>query len=246
LKTYLPTGVHDDYDGQWLFINDKANARVAVIDLRDFETKQIIKNPVALNDHGGAMVTPNTDYVIEGGQYAAPLGWEYAAIEDYNDEYRGMVTFWKFNRDTGRLDPDASFAIELPPYWQDLCDAGKLASDGWVLCNSFNTERATGVALFLWLLFVFVGDLGLMGTALAFKLPIETLFHLALVNPLQVFKMASLGGINATLDVFGPAGIYAMQTYRDNLTWLFLGALLAWIVVPLFIAYFVLARRGDV
>ena len=133
-----------DYDGQWLFINDKANARVAVIDLRDFETKQIIKNPVALNDHGGAMVTPNTDYVIEGGQYAAPLGWEYAAIEDYNDEYRGMVTFWKFNRDTGRLDPDASFAIELPPYWQDLCDAGKLASDGWVLCNSFNTERATG------------------------------------------------------------------------------------------------------
>jgi Cu-processing system permease protein len=105
---------------------------------------------------------------------------------------------------------------------------------------------ATGVALFLWLLFVFVGDLGLMGTALAFKLPIETLFHLALVNPLQVFKMASLGGINATLDVFGPAGIYAMQTYRDNLTWLFLGALLAWIVVPLFIAYFVLARRGDV
>jgi nitrous-oxide reductase len=144
LKTYLPTGVHDDYDGQWLFINDKANARVAVIDLRDFETKQIIKNPVALNDHGGAMVTPNTDYVIEGGQYAAPLGWEYAAIEDYNDEYRGMVTFWKFNRDTGRLDPDASFAIELPPYWQDLCDAGKLASDGWVLCNSFNTERATG------------------------------------------------------------------------------------------------------
>ena len=47
-----------DYDGQFLFVNDKANARVAVIDLRDFETKQIIKNPVAINDHGGAKVTP--------------------------------------------------------------------------------------------------------------------------------------------------------------------------------------------
>ena len=34
-----------DYDGQFLFINDKANARMAVIDLRDFETKQIVKNP---------------------------------------------------------------------------------------------------------------------------------------------------------------------------------------------------------
>jgi nitrous-oxide reductase len=34
--------------------------------------------------------------------------------------------------------------MELPPYWQDLCDAGKLVSDGWVFCNSFNTEMATG------------------------------------------------------------------------------------------------------
>ncbi len=31
-----------------------------------------------------------------------------------------------------------------PPYWQDLCDAGKLVSDGWAFCNSFNTEMATG------------------------------------------------------------------------------------------------------
>jgi nitrous-oxide reductase len=133
-----------DYDGQFVFINDKANARVAVVDLRDFETKQILKNPVAMNDHGGTMVTPNTDYVIEGGQYAAPLGWKYASLDNYNDEYRGMVTFWKFDREQGRIDKDASFAIELPPYWQDLCDAGKLASDGWVFCNSFNAERATG------------------------------------------------------------------------------------------------------
>jgi nitrous-oxide reductase len=133
-----------DYDGQYVFINDKANARVAVIDLRDFETKQILKNPVALNDHGGTMVTPNTEYVIEGGQYAAPLGWEYASIEDYNEEYRGMVTFWKFDRQAGRLEADQSFAIELPPYWQDICDAGKLVSEGWVFCNSFNAERATG------------------------------------------------------------------------------------------------------
>ncbi|MDX1690277.1 MAG: Sec-dependent nitrous-oxide reductase [Acidimicrobiia bacterium] len=133
-----------DYDGEWLFINDKANARVAVIDLRDFETKQIIKNPIAINDHGGTMVTPNTDWIIEGGQYATPHGWEYAPISEYESEYKGMVTFWKFDRDAGRIDPDVSFAMELPPYWQDLCDAGKLVSDGWVFCNSFNTELATG------------------------------------------------------------------------------------------------------
>ncbi len=133
-----------DYDGQYLFINDKANARIAVIDLRDFETKQIVKNPIALNDHGGTMVTPNTDWIIEGGQYAAPLGAEYSSLANYADDYRGMVTFWKFDRETGRVLPDQSFALELPPYWQDLCDAGKKVSEGWVFCNSFNTEMATG------------------------------------------------------------------------------------------------------
>jgi heme/copper-type cytochrome/quinol oxidase subunit 2 len=55
-----------------------------------------------------------------------------------------MVTFWKFDREQGRILPEESFALEMPPYWQDLCDAGKLVSAGWVFCNSFNTERATG------------------------------------------------------------------------------------------------------
>lgn len=104
---------------------------------------------------------------------------------------------------------------------------------------------ATGVALFLWLGFVFIGDLGLMGTALAFKLPINTLFSLALLNPLQVFKMSALIGINATLDVLGPAGTYAMQTYRDSLTGLFLGSLAAWVVLPLAATYVIFNRKGD-
>ena len=136
-----------DYDGEWLFINDKANARVAVIDLRDWETKQIVKNPISVIDHGGAMVTPNTEYIIEGGQYAQPLGWEYSALENYETDYRGMVTFWKFDRDKGRIDESQSFALELPPYWQDLCDAGKKVSEGWVFCNSFNVELSTGKSI---------------------------------------------------------------------------------------------------
>ena len=133
-----------NYDGQFLFVNDKANARVAVIDLRDFETKQIIKNPITLSDHGGSFVTPNTDYVIEGGQYATPLGWAYAPIEQYKEKYRGMVTAWKFDRAKGRLDANQSFALELPPYWQDLASSGKKVSDGWIFVNSINTEMATG------------------------------------------------------------------------------------------------------
>ena len=133
-----------DYDGEYLFINDKANGRIAVIDLKDFETKQIVKNPIFLNDHGATMVTPDTEYVVEGSQYAMPLGNEYAPISDYKEKYRGLMTFWKFDRSKGRIVHAQSFGVELPPYWQDLADAGKVASDGWVFCGSFNSELATG------------------------------------------------------------------------------------------------------
>ncbi len=84
-----------DYDGQFLFIDDKANARVAVIDLRDFETKQIVKSPNIISDHGATFVTPNTEYVIQGSQYATPIPYyEYAPIEQYQEKYRGMLSFY--------------------------------------------------------------------------------------------------------------------------------------------------------
>jgi len=134
-----------DYDGQYLFINDKANARVAVIDLRDFETKQIVNTPNLISDHGSTFVTPNTEWVIEGSQYATPLPFsEYASFDEYKEKFRGLLVFHKFDREKGRIVESESFQIELPPYWQDLCDAGKKVSEGWVFCNSINTELATG------------------------------------------------------------------------------------------------------
>jgi nitrous-oxide reductase len=133
-----------DYDGQFLFINDKANPRIAVIDLKDFETKQIVANPVFQSEHGGAFVSENTEYVIEAAQYAAPLGGAYAPLEEFNEKYRGGVTYWKFDRTKGRIVPSESFSLELPPYGQDLSDFGKLASSGWSFTNSFCSERYVG------------------------------------------------------------------------------------------------------
>ncbi len=138
---------HGDYDGKYLFVNDKANARVAVIDLSDFMTKQMVANPLISSDHGGAFVDPNTTYIVETSQYPSPLGREYVPISEYKDKYRGLAMFWKFDKERGRIEPDKSFAIELPPYTQDLADAGKLGSDGWVFINSFNSEMATGGVL---------------------------------------------------------------------------------------------------
>lgn len=133
-----------DYDGRYVFIGDKANPRIAVIDLRDFMTKQIVASELLQSEHGAAFVTPDTDYVIETSQYPAPLGGRFAPIEQFDTEYRGAMIFWKFDKEKGRILEDQSFAIELPPYMQDLADAGKKSSDGWVFCNSINTERAWG------------------------------------------------------------------------------------------------------
>ena len=104
---------------------------------------------------------------------------------------------------------------------------------------------AIGIGLFLWLAFVFLGDLGLMGTAIALKLPIEQLFLLALINPLQVFKMASILDINATLDILGPAGIFAMQEFGRRLRFVFLGVMALWIVLPALLAYLRFAAKND-
>ncbi len=134
-----------DYDGRYLFINDKANPWVAVIDLHDFETKQIVVNPLFRSEHGGAFVTPNTEYVMEATQYAAPYSdVGFVPIEEFNDKYRGGLTYWKFNKEKGRIEPENSFTFELPPYSQDLSDAGKGPSDGWGFTNSFCTERYVG------------------------------------------------------------------------------------------------------
>ena len=104
---------------------------------------------------------------------------------------------------------------------------------------------AIGVGLFLWLIFVFVGDLGLMGTAMTMRLPIGTLFWLALANPLQVFKMTAILQLNATLDLLGPAGIFAVREYGRALLPIFLAVTLAWILLPAAAAYAHFARKSD-
>lgn len=139
-----PSETNGEYDGEFLFINDKANPRVAVIDLKTFSTTQIAVNPIMKSEHGAAFVTPNTEWILEASQYAAPFTNEYVPLDQYNEKYRGAMTFWKFDRKKGRILEDKSFSVELPPYWQDLSDAGKRISKGWVFTNSFNSERYVG------------------------------------------------------------------------------------------------------
>jgi ABC-type transport system involved in multi-copper enzyme maturation permease subunit len=103
---------------------------------------------------------------------------------------------------------------------------------------------AAGVSVALWLMFVLLTDLGLMGGSIVFKLGAPQILHIALANPLQVFKLAVLARLNPTLDMLGPAGMYATSTYGGGLPWVFAGAFAAWIALPLSAAAAIFARTS--
>jgi Cu-processing system permease protein len=143
---------------------------------------------------------------------------------------------------TGAADPTQYLTLMVLAFLLSLA----MLSVGF-LVSAF-TRRASvavGIGLFLWLAFVFLGDLGMMGTSMALRVPIANLFAMSLTNPLQVFKMAAILDIRATLDILGPAGIYAFQRYGEGLLVIFLAVLALWTIVPAALAYARLAARGD-
>ena len=135
-----------DYNNKWAAINDKANPRIYIYDLKDWSVKQVIKEPIFRSIHGGAFFTPNSEYIMSATQYPAPYDHKYHPLTEANFKkyWRGGLTYWKFNNDIGRVDEKASFIFEMPPYTQDLSDAGKNASFGWGFTNSFCTEMYYG------------------------------------------------------------------------------------------------------
>ena len=105
---------------------------------------------------------------------------------------------------------------------------------------------ATGIALFVWLALVFVSDLGLMAGTVLFKLRVQEVLALAILNPLQAFKMGVIVNLNASLDVLGPVGAYASRTFGGALAWLLAGVVAVWITLPLCAATLAFTKRGSV
>jgi len=133
-----------DYDGRWMFVNDNANNRVARIDLRDFKTKQILGPiPNISGLHGGAFVTPNTEYVLAASRFSVPLPkGSVAALEEYGTKYNGIVSGVAIDPKSGEMS--VGWQILMPPFNFDLGDAGKGPSEGWAFWTCYNSERATG------------------------------------------------------------------------------------------------------
>jgi nitrous-oxide reductase len=106
-----------------------------------------------MTSHGGVFATPDTRYVHVSSKVPAPKAWTPKVgrsmkvedhLEHYADIYRGYSTWLKIDPQNGRFVLEESFQVELPPYTQDLADAGKGPSYGWGFMNSYNSEMATG------------------------------------------------------------------------------------------------------
>jgi Cu-processing system permease protein len=124
-----------------------------------------------------------------------------------------------------------------------LLGLGMLSVGYMVSSRSPQTAAALGIALTLWLLLVVVGDLGLMSSAIVMDLNPETLLALTLANPLDVYKLLGVDLLQTSLDVLGPAGIYANSELGGLLTPVLAGLLLVWIVAPLPLGYMLFTRK---
>ena len=116
------------YDGRWLWINDKANGRVARIDLRTFETAVIKRVPNIQGAHGLAAYLPSCKYVFVNGELEHDLA-------DSTDvaKYHSVIAFL----DAETLEPKFEVMIVGNA---DIASSGK---DGrFVFSTMYNTENA--------------------------------------------------------------------------------------------------------
>lgn len=105
------------------------------------------------------------------------------------------------------------------------------------------TSTAVSLAVGLWLFLVLLGDLGLIGTALAVRLPPGWLLAFALGNPVEAYRIAALRLLAGSLELLGPAGLYADERFGPVLPFLLTVLLLLWTLVSTSVAYALLRRE---
>ena len=118
------------YDGKNLWINDKANGRVARIDLKTFETVVIRKVPNIQGAHGLAAYLPSCKYIFVNGE----LEHDYVTDSTDPSKYRSLIAFL----DSQTLE--TKFEVMILGN-ADIASSGK---DGrYVFSTMYNSENAT-------------------------------------------------------------------------------------------------------
>ncbi|WP_411966020.1 ABC transporter permease [Haloferax sp. YSMS24] len=110
-----------------------------------------------------------------------------------------------------------------------------------VLVSTVAAEKthALGIALLVWVWLVFGHDLAALGLVAAFDLPSIALTGLVLANPIDIFRVFVLSGIDST-----GSGMAAVVADTDLSTAVLLASALVWVVVPVGIATRLIRRRS--
>ncbi|WP_226482596.1 TAT-dependent nitrous-oxide reductase [Natrinema amylolyticum] len=123
----------NDYDGRWAFVNDKANGRMARINLKYFETDAIVDIPNQQGTHGACCLLPDTKYVFGVGEFRVPMPNEG---QDLTDPENYTSTIAAINPETMNVE------------WEVLVDGNMDNGDGgkegrWFFATGYNSEHAT-------------------------------------------------------------------------------------------------------
>jgi len=139
------------------------------------------------------------------------------------------------------------------PWYQVIFYTGFLISLAWCFLGigmlistlARSADVATGAAFVVWLGLLLFMDLILLGTLIKHGMPSESVIAIALVNPLQVFRTASMMLFDPQLVLLGPSA-YVILDYFGK------AGYIAWaLVYPAIVgllsaaAGYLLFRRGD-
>ncbi|MFC7044850.1 TAT-dependent nitrous-oxide reductase [Halobacteriaceae archaeon GCM10025711] len=122
-----------EYDGKYVWINDKHHGRIARANLKYFETDAIVDVPNVQAVHAMAVQSPDTKYVYGGCEFRTPWPNDGTADPTNPGEYRAAMT---------ALNPE-TMEVEFQVLVSGNLDNADSSKDGrWCLMTGYNDEEA--------------------------------------------------------------------------------------------------------
>ncbi len=129
-----------EFDGRWLFVNGNNTPRIARVDLKTFETVEIIEIPGVAGLHCAPFITENSEYLVSGTRFSVPIPQQDVSIDTYKENFKGLINYVSVDPDHGHMELD--FQILMPGFNYDLARNGKGKSHGWSFLTTYNSEQA--------------------------------------------------------------------------------------------------------
>lgn len=77
-----------------------------------------------------------------------------------------------------------------------------------------SSEISLGIAFFVWIFLLAFIDIALISLMLQNRLPEELILTIALLNPMEIFRVAAISLFDPELTVMGPVAYYILDTFK--------------------------------